>query len=230
MELANNIILVGLGHKARQGKDATALILDELHAHTHVIHWADSLYNELRDVPEGENLIELEDGVFKFRDPDGSHNTYAAGKFPTLLALFRERGIASYSHMTDKDPQMLQFWGTEFRRNHTDTDYWVNKTLENLSTYAERNFIEDALYIVPIADTRFSNEARAVWKNGGIYVDIIRIREDGLRYIADDRDPGHPSEVDLDGVVPDYLIRCSNLDELREETKKLLEFIKTKAA
>lgn len=230
MELPNNIILVGLGHKARQGKDATAEILNDLYEHTHIIHWADSLYNEVSDVPEGENLIELENGVFRFREPDGSHNTYAAGKFPTLLALFEERGITSYSHMTEKDPQILQFWGTEFRRNFTDKNYWVNKTLEILSAYAESNFNAEDLYIVPIADTRFRNEAGAVWKHGGIYVDIIRLQEDGMRLVADDRDPGHPSEVDLDGFIPDYLISCSNMGELREEAKKLLEFIKTKAA
>jgi len=74
--------------------------------------------------------------------------------------------------------------------------------------------------IVVIPDTRFINEVDATRVNGGFYVKVVRTKEDGSQYIADDRDPNHPSEAELEGYPADVTLTALNVEELSKEVDK----------
>lgn len=68
---------------------------------------------------------------------------------------------------------LLQFWGTEYRRNLCEPDYWVNKLLPELGSD------------VVVSDCRFHNEVYAITNHPGVVWRIWRPDREG-----DD----HPSE------------------------------------
>ena len=59
------------------------------------------------------------------------------------------------------------------------------------------------------------------------YVKVVRYNADDTPYYDPDRDPNHPSEIDLEGVEPDYLIRAHSgeMDVLEKQTELLLDSI-----
>lgn len=221
IQFDENIKLIGFGHKARQGKDSAAQFMQQMHPSVQILHWANGVYEEISDVPKNEFLIFCTGDGFWLRNKPGCYVRYDVETFPKLQHIFVERGIVQYDRMVEKDPEMLQFWGTDYRRTHCGHDYWVNRTLEAIkSKVAKLNPKEK--HIIAIADTRFRNEAKALREHNGVYVDVIRYHKDGERFLAPDRDPQHPSEIDLDGVRPDYTLQAFNLAELEQETKRLL--------
>ncbi len=145
-------------------------------------------------------------------------------------AFLTERDITQYHRMADKDPQILQLWGTNYRRRFSGNDYWVKATLNRIRFLAQNWDMEkwklDDQHWVFIADTRFKNEAQALREHGGVYVDVIRLHDNGTRFIAPDRDPKHPSEADLDGFTADYRIAAHNMVELALETERLYRQIR----
>ncbi|BCS53318.1 hypothetical protein [Geobacter sp. SVR] len=79
---------------------------------------------------------------------------------------------------------LMQWWGTEFRRNYFGENYWISRFLEACDNPKQ-------LYVVD--DCRFPNEAQAIKEAGGKLVRIER----PVRPIGSN--PEHPSEVALDG-------------------------------
>ena len=130
---------------------------------------------------------------------------------PFLHNIFTKRNITEYQGMISKDPEILQFWGTNFRRTLCDPNYWVKLTMKKANTLALN--MDRGVIIIP--DTRFINEAEAVTINKGFYVRVVRIKEDGSQYIADDRDPNHPSEAELEGYPASSTLTAKNIPELQ---------------
>ena len=62
---------------------------------------------------------------------------------------------------------ILQWWGTEFRRNLTCQDYWVKKVRAKLE-HDRRDGITF------VTDVRFPNEAEMIRELGGIVVRVVR--------------------------------------------------------
>lgn len=79
---------------------------------------------------------------------------------------------------------MLQWWGTEFRRNFYGDDYWLKRMLEALKEF------EPMCSYVFIPDVRFPNELYFVKQHGGFVIRVNRPTES----IVD----SHPSEIALD--------------------------------
>ncbi len=71
--------------------------------------------------------------------------------------------------------EILQYYGTEYVRS-VAPNYWSHSTVERLA--------DDAL----VPDTRFANEAKAIWDVGGT---VIRVVRDG-KYTSES---GHASEA-----------------------------------
>jgi len=136
---------------------------------------------------------------------------------PYLHKIFTERKITEYWGMTDKDPEILQFWGTNFRRKHIDPLYWINKTITKARTIA--NELQAGYILIP--DTRFKNEADALHLNGGYYIKVVRTNEHGGQYVSSDRDPNHSSEIDLQDYPADITLTAFNVDELKQQVEKL---------
>jgi len=111
---------------------------------------------------------------------------------------------------------MLQWWGTDFRRNCFGKEYWVKK----LAARIEAGESIPGLFFVPvqipvITDVRFLNEAELVRERGGVVVRIL-----GGQSVAGDT---HASEVEMEEIKADYVIQnTEGLDELEEQAKDFL--------
>ena len=148
-------LVIGVGHKARQGKDVAAQWLVEQHGATRFA-FSDALYNYCR----------IEHG------------------------------------MTTKDAPLLQRVGVAMRER--DPLIWVKAVYYQI--------LDRKPKIAVITDVRFPNEFEFIQQVGGFTCKVSRYNEDGSPYIADDRDPNHPSETALDGWEWDHTIRATSGD------------------
>jgi len=95
---------------------------------------------------------------------------------------FKESYIPQYD-MTVRE--FLQRFGTEFIRETVHPNLWIEAALLG---YKEQNWI--------ISDVRFINEADAIKSRGGIIVRVNRKTRTDI----------HPSENEIDFIIPDYEI------------------------
>lgn len=192
-----NCVIVGLGNKARAGKDTIGNFMKEYLADKcKVLHFADALKQEVANHGNDYPLIQQYYDVIKryFYVIEGKHTLYQE-ECKMLHDIFMERGITKYQGSDIKDPLILQWWGTDYRRYFFDEDYWVKRVEEKIT--------EDTIIIIP--DCRFKNEYKWIKSHkNGIYVQVNRTNDDDTIYIDPNRDPNHPSEIDLDGIAFDY--------------------------
>ena len=242
----NKIFIISIGSKARQGKDTTANFIKELRSthEVHILHWADSLYDEVRNLDRQWPLIKkiiIGNSVYYtlLHTPySRNYMLYKAEEIPGIHTLMKERKIDEYWGMDDKDAPILQLWGTEFRRQKFDELYWVNKTynkvLQIINDFNTKN-TNSNLYIC-IPDTRFKNEYNNIkyqrltstkWK--GIFIRVVRLNDDGTQYIDPSRDPNHPSEAELDDTLADFTLeaKSGDLETLKQKTTEFLNEIDT---
>ena len=218
-----DVIMLGLGHRARNGKDSFANILKGTDENIKIIHWADGVYEQCTNKDSEHPLIKLEfvtknKTYYSVLDDKetGTRTAISDQDDPYLHKIFTRRNITRYQGMVDKDPEILQFWGTNFRRTLCDPNYWVKLTLEKATSIASN--LERGIII--ISDTRFINEAEAIKENEGFYVKVVRLNEDGSQYIATDRDPNHPSEAELEGYTAEVVIAAKNISELEDKANE----------
>lgn len=216
--------IIGFGNKARQGKDYTAeRLLRLLGDKCIILHFADALYKELQqDTPYG--LIYpywLADNQYCIFDKfsDRYIPTYTLVQSEELTRIFKKRQINRYYKMEGKDAEMLQWWGTNYRRAQ-DPDYWIKKLDEKLCS------LDNSIEYVLIPDTRFKNEYKYIKNNGGLYVKVIAT-VNGEQYIDPSRPANHQSEIDLDNIEPDYIIQAEkgNLEELNSAIEKFYHYL-----
>lgn len=213
--------LIGLGHKARQGKDTVGGFLAE--RGFVVLHFADALKAQATRYgwsPDEKNILATE--LFERNTEKPLAAFVEDGIFQALLSDI-EAGVVG-------GVTFLQWLGS-YRRSQ-DQNYWVNITMRAAIEHLK------AGTSVAICDMRYTNEADAIssmdtsvaWP---YVVDVVRLKHgvlDGIigeQYIDPDRDPNHPSEVDLDEYEFDDLLVAldGDLVGLREETENLLEHL-----
>lgn len=156
-------ILLGVGHRARHGKDtAAAEIIKQRVSQYDVRHYA---FAQVLKQEVNEEAIKA-GGMQNLWD----HLFYFSSHWSPLP------GWVQYDpnpDMTDpycplgKQRTLLQFWGTEYRRD-ADPDYWVKK----LGVRIEREKPEIAL----ITDMRFLNEAAWIKQYG----EVIKVDRPGF--------------------------------------------------
>jgi len=230
------VLLVGLGNKARNGKDYSAKIIqNELSGICKILHWADALYEEVSNKKREYPLIrktseDPEDMTYILFDKEEiyemaphqatlsqwSHPSKTVTCYRTvsndkvLHELMKTRLDESgcYYGMDYKDPLLLQYWGTNYRRKY-DSDYWIKAAKRSIDNLLAKR--KDLLKVILMPDTRFKNEYDFIKNNGGIYIKVIAT-VDGKQYIDPKRDPNHPSEVALDDVPYDFLIKAERGD------------------
>jgi len=186
--------VIGIGHKARQGRDTAATYLHEKHGIT-VISFNDALYEECRNLRMNTYVpgFSRSNVVTKFVVYSKKHR-YDFDKRTVPKEIWSLFDICPYYEgMTDKNPALLQWWGTDVKRKR-DPDYWVKQVRDVIVANPDTD------YVIP--DCRFRNEAQMIKDMGGYVWDIRRMVETKTnwfeQYIASDRDPNHPSETDLD--------------------------------
>jgi len=109
---------------------------------------------------------------------------------------------------------MLQWWGTEFRRQRFGENYWVNKVEAAIfgKWRAALNNCAPRPPFVVITDVRFPNEFEFVKKNKGIMLRVERPEKRWWRRAwkwlkSQDPRTRHTSETALDKHAFDYVIR-----------------------
>lgn len=185
--------LIALGHKARHGKDALAKILAEEYGYT-IIRFSDALYRECSEL-----LIDIyPDGDIQFNGFEIPYDPALVGKIMTWSKVSQEsngerwerRGkCATYYGMTDKDPVLLQWYGTDYVRKHIGDQHWISMVE---TTLAKLQFPKT---VVP--DVRFENEARWAKMRGALMVHVTR----SVPLESTGRDDAHVSETALDGYT-----------------------------
>lgn len=107
---------------------------------------------------------------------------------------------------------ILQGWGTNFRRQLCGEDYWVKKVESEILGLIHTDY-------VIITDVRFQNEADMIRKMNGKLVRVIREE-------TDDYTDLHPSEEQMDMIIPHYTIdNDSDIEALKIRTNILLQEI-----
>jgi hypothetical protein len=218
MSLLVHMNIIGIGHKARRGKDAAAIYLSKKYELAH-LSFAASVYNECRSVfvhyktylPDIEMLsifcpsVDLAPNVYV----RGGH-TSIEGNIHNLLDLVLAwiTDVGELTHfsggceqwdyrgMKQKDSRLLQWYGNDYRRELFGHDYWINKV------DAQINELSGAVNGVVLADMRYKNEARYIKYKGGTCWKVHR--DEPLEDTG--RDPNHISEIDLDNWNFDYVI------------------------
>ena len=113
---------------------------------------------------------------------------------------------------------ILQWWGTEFRRDLCHKNYWLDRLKEKVNQLHEGT-------VVFITDVRFTNEAELIRSMGGIIVRMERVytwRQKVKRFFTLSGIRGHASEVEQDKIVAEYTIRAGSVNELCSEADNLL--------
>jgi hypothetical protein len=228
----NHQLIIGLGNRARNGKDSFASAIDSHYASQYFaaqkhglrnyhpveiqrLAFADALYREVnaflhafKDSVVGPNwmgaTITDEDNGTIAKIPDWVQPT------PNVEVSTR----APYG----KHAKLLQWWGTEYRRTQ-DSNYWVK---------AWKAAINPKAHIVLVTDMRFLNEAAAVKSLGGATVQVNRLNQDGTPFVDPSRDADHRSETELDGYNYDHKITVKSGQQalLEEYAITLVHYLK----
>jgi hypothetical protein len=203
-------LILGLGNKARHGKDSFAQAVIRYYANLDAarskhgiaykptiiqhIAFADPLYKEVNAwlaSPDGKEWL------------GGGVDSCVTTGLRVPLTIQPDNPLTDPRAPHGKHTKLLQWWGTDFRRNLYGQDYWTKQWKAAVNPKAD---------IVFSTDMRFSNEAQAVKDLGGFTVQVNRLNVDGTPFVDTSRDPNHPSETQLDGYNYDFKITIKTGD------------------
>lgn len=219
-------LILGLGHKARHGKDSFAFAVEEYYAklngtgakhlpgyHPVIVQrhaFANALRKEVNDF-----LGTHQGSVFL----DGAPEVFVEDiRLPDWV---KKDPNPEFTPLTPrgKHAKLLQWWGTEYRRAQ-DPQYWVKNWKAGINPQAD---------VVITTDMRFLNEAAAIREIGGFTVNVVRLNADGKPYIDPTRPATHQSEIDLDGYNYDYAIHSKDAVLTGEFAITLVHFLRARA-
>ena len=213
--------IIGIGHKARRGKDSVAQVLiDEfgfqrrafasaLYDECHQAYIRVTPFHHITELPTlqidlvNSSFVQSGDKddppeLFRIAEEWIKRKGVHLGNRPGCLSYW------SYECMMDKDAELLQWYGTEFRRNLFGQDYW----LKQLDAWIEEKQPEKL--VVP--DVRFPNEVEFIKERGG---QVWKVG--GQAQTETGRPDDHPSETALDDYEgwDDIIANIHTLDTLK---------------
>lgn len=202
----NSPVIIGFGHKARQGKDtAVHEIIRAFNKKDGIIvkqySFAEALKKEV--LGREKELCELHNIEFD-ENPDMT-DPICTGPY-------------------GKQRKLLQWYGTQFRRAQ-NINHWVEQVAFRIAIDAsealQKNF--NTKYFALISDLRFQNEFEWVKKNGGFTVKVERISDVPLELGNAD----HDSENDLNDAKFDYVISAKEgeLTKLKSNALEVFDSI-----
>lgn len=108
---------------------------------------------------------------------------------------------------------MLQWYGTDLKRNLVSQNYWIDRLREKLT------HIDNYTAAVLIPDVRFLNEASFISSLGGILIRIKRPETDNAK-------DSHLSETEQDQILVDYsLENDGTLIDLKNKIRAVIHGI-----
>ena len=186
-----NPTLIGLTGHANAGKDTVAAIL-EIHTGAAVLAFADGLYQEVGRAFDVSPEAVLANRSTKEHPMDclALYQCMDAG----FVAALPEH-IRAEPYKARSPRNILQWWGTEYRRAQ-NRSYWVRSAEHSIrSAQADLN----PPPCIVVTDVRFPNEARLIRDLGGV---LWKIQRPGAVPAL----TGHASEVSGDEFAPDLTI------------------------
>lgn len=207
-------IVLGLGHRARHGKDAVANEIIKQRSGLYDIRkysFAQELKREVVKAALGSGGMKnlFDDGL---RVP-GAGYMQANGDF---IALPDWVQYDPNPDMTDPDCPLgkqrflLQWWGTEYRRS-IDSEYWIKRVAVRIE--------DEKPEIAILTDMRFLNEMQFAQKYGDA-IKVERRNPDGSLYVA----PGLVSHISEEALanVPDsqwdaILVNDGTVEDLKRK-------------
>lgn len=112
---------------------------------------------------------------------------------------------------------MLQWFGTNFVREFLGLrEFWIDEFFR---------YADQCGSPIVCDDVRFPNEAEAL-RDKFIIVRIYRPEKDRLASLGNaNYDPNHPSERELEKIIPDYTIfNDGSIDDLALKVKEMIEY------
>lgn len=205
MKFIHTPTLIGLTGANGTGKDTVAAMLAaELRKYGKapaVIAFADALYEE---VSAAFNI-----SVQALRERSTKETPMDALKVsqcnePWFSSVYSgSESIHVWLDVPRSPRQILQWWGTEYRRKQ-QSDYWVMRLLQMVHTLRAAG----TSHII-ITDVRFADEAEAIRHQGA---QIWRVHRPNLLPTT----TGHVSEVTGEEFAPEStILNCGSLDALR---------------
>lgn len=206
------MLIIGLGHRARQGKNTLADYIKEMYGNKYYIRlysFAEELKREVNEIYEKHGNW---DDAFTYI------NKQVEGGLPHWVTI----QAGELLDMTDplcpygKQRTLLQFWGTY--RREISPNYWVKKVASKLKQD------EEEIQVAVITDVRFPNEFNWIksFDRSGITVKVER-----TGYEVNENNE-HISEKALDGYDFDYVITAGSLEELRDDAQQFFELLITR--
>lgn len=226
------MLIIGFGNKSRQGKDTAAEAIkdhfDKLNqlnyrhmyklsakpVNVGIFKFATALYQEVNQFLLHASKLSRPWSTVPFDLPMGVGHEF----IPNWV---QPDPNPEYSPLAPygKHPKLLQWWGTEYRRNNFGENYWIDKLFASIPANTD---------IALISDVRFPNEADGIKQRGGYTVNVQRLREDGTQYLSTDRPSDHPSEIALDKYNWDYYFKSKEGDAgwTAEQAITLVEYLR----
>lgn len=175
------MLLIGLGHKARQGKDTFAQSCKDAYGNKMDIRlasFADPLRAEVREAAQE---------IFTANFPTYPFDPQVALRMLCIFhgVEFDEYAVPDADYPWGKQRKLHQWWGTEYRRAQ-DPMYWVKKGIDQIRQAAASG--ADALLF---RDLRFPNEYDFLGEEKGWRIKVMR-----MGWVSDV--PEHISETALD--------------------------------
>lgn len=230
-------LILGLGNKARHGKDSFATAVTShfaglqsaaakhrLSTYKPVvvqhIAFADALYREVNEwltTSEGKRFRGLGGILINGYTVDEGEG-YKENITPSGIYIGSEwkRRPVSLAHWVQPDPKPEVSARAPYGKHAKLLQWWGTeyRRAQNSNYWVDqwKAAINPKADIVLTTDMRFINEAEAVKSVGGFTVQVNRKNADGTRFVDPTRDQNHPSETQLDGYNFDYEITVKTGD------------------
>lgn len=220
-------MVIGISGKPRRGKDLLAKAMAK-DFHFTVIHFADALYREIESMHTITHVghwwgdwVDI-DGIKytsqRLCDKVGEWLTEAQKTQTNRRGIYAEYKcgdvkVRSYKdhQAVQKDPLMLQWWGTEYRRSQFGMNYWVEKLDDEVRHMAQDGSRGMLARRIIVADVRFKNEA--AWVKTQVDGRLVRVNSN-KPFEATGRDDNHIAETDLDDYDKWDAVIDNNFDEM----------------
>lgn len=189
------MLVVGIGHKKRRGKDAlTAYIIKTWSGRLDIRRYAfgDILKQEVNAAARAWWLENCPDQLF------GAQGGMRALCQQARVPLEENPDFTDPMCPYGKQRRLLQWWGTEYRRVQFGEHYWTDRLWDIMR--------HDNPQVALVPDTRFPNEADSIRLNDGY---LIRVTRPNFNPSDD-----HISETALDNYTWDETIMANTVEEL----------------
>jgi hypothetical protein len=209
-----NSLLLGFGHKAKNGKDHVARHIQSVFGDEWVIESLSFGYFIKQEVNEA---IRECGGMFElFYQLASKKYGHGAPPLDEWVRLQLNPDMSDPLCPYGKQRTLLQWWGEEYRRAQ-DPFYWVKKF------HAHVQKMERSPQIILIPDVRRKTECYFVKAMGGEMVNVVR-----PGFYDPNSNPTHITETELDSYKYDHRIEASSVEQLEEYAERLFLFLMEK--